>query len=113
MTNINTDMEVLNGAKGEMVQIWVDTQEEGNTESSVQELKYPPSCILIKMEHFQQGQSEGMEALTYLVFLVVKSIEIMMGKGQKHEVEHWQVTLDGTYAFMDYSAQGQTMEYLW
>ncbi len=50
MMNINTDMEMCNRVRGEVVQIWVDPQEGGGEETSVQEMQYPPSCILIKMD---------------------------------------------------------------
>ncbi|KAF8313898.1 uncharacterized protein EI90DRAFT_2948972 [Cantharellus anzutake] len=36
-----------------------------------------------------------------------------MGSGDKKVIKRRQITLDGAYAFTDYRAQGQTIEYLW
>ena len=97
-----------------VVHIWADPQEEGgSSEGLVQEMQYPPSCMLVKLARFWQGQVEGLEVSTMPLFLVVKMIKITSPKGQKLKVWHWQVTLDGAYAFMDYWAQGQMIEYLW
>ena len=52
-TNIDTDMDMSNGAQGQVVHIWVDPQEPaGNGESSVEDMQYPPACVLVKMEQF-------------------------------------------------------------
>ncbi len=103
MTNINTNMEMCNGVRGEVVQIWVDPQEEGaNEEMSVQEMQYPPSCILIKMDQTWEGQLEGLEENTILLFLITQMVEVVTQKGEKQRIQHQQVALDLLYAFMDY-----------
>ncbi len=71
MMNINTDMDMCNGVRGEVIHIWADPQEEGgNEETSVQEMWYPPSCVLIKMNRNQEGQVEGLEENTIPLFLI-------------------------------------------
>ncbi|SRR5258708_29481950 len=97
-----------------VVHIWADPQEEGgSSEGLVQEMQYPPSCMLVKLARFQQGQVGGLKALTMPLFPVVRMIKIKSPKGQKLKVQHQQVTLDGAYMFTDYQAQGQMIKYLW
>ena len=43
-----------------------------------------------------------MEVGTYPIFPIVKKVEYITVKGMKVQGDHWQVTLDGAYAFMDY-----------
>ncbi|KAF8328690.1 uncharacterized protein EI90DRAFT_3064271, partial [Cantharellus anzutake] len=46
------------------------------------------------------------------IFPVIRSLESFKGKVKKKVV--WrQITVEPAYAFTDYRAQGQTMEYLW
>ena len=113
MTNINTDLEIANGAQGEVVQIWTDPQEEcRDSTASVQNLKYPPSCVLVRMDRFRLGQIQGLEGSTIPLFPVLKMIEYITANGVKHKLQCWQVTLDGAYTFTNYQAQGQTIDYL-
>src|SRR5260370_40414190 len=102
MTNIDTDMQMSNRAHGEVVQIWSDPHEEGENNGSVEEMMYPPTCILIKRDQFQEAPMAGLEASTIPLFPVVKMIEYRTGNGKKQKVKHCQITLDGAYVFMDY-----------
>ncbi|SRR5258708_3034128 len=111
--NINTDMEMCNGARGEVVQIWADPQEGVNEETSVQEMQYPPSCILIKMDRTREGQLEGLEENTIPLFLITQTVDVVTQKGEKQRIQHQQVALDLLYVFTDYQAQGQTIKHLW
>ncbi|KAF8332839.1 uncharacterized protein EI90DRAFT_3054594, partial [Cantharellus anzutake] len=48
-TNLDTDIDVVNGVRGQIVGIWADPQDSDMT-GAVQEMKYPPSCALVKLE---------------------------------------------------------------
>ncbi|KAF8308355.1 uncharacterized protein EI90DRAFT_3109733, partial [Cantharellus anzutake] len=46
------------------------------------------------------------------IFPVIRSLQLFKGRAKKKVV--WrQITVEPAYTFMDYRAQGQTMEYLW
>ena len=82
--NTNTDMDMCNGVRGEVVHIWVDSwEEEANEETSVQEMQYPPSCVLIKMDRTWEGQLEGLEENTIPLFLITQMVEVVTQKGEK------------------------------
>ncbi|KAF8344278.1 uncharacterized protein EI90DRAFT_3029044 [Cantharellus anzutake] len=49
-TNLDIDIDVVNGVQGQIVGIWADPWEDSDTTGAVQEMKYPPSCALLKLE---------------------------------------------------------------
>lgn len=59
--NIETDLDVTNGARGEIVDIILDSDEPPISNEPVITLKCLPAYILIKMAHTRVTQLEGLE----------------------------------------------------
>ncbi|KAF8313528.1 uncharacterized protein EI90DRAFT_3083561 [Cantharellus anzutake] len=53
MITSNIDTDIANGARREIVDIWADPREEPQREGVVQNVKYPPCCVLVKMERIR------------------------------------------------------------
>ncbi|KAF8589174.1 hypothetical protein K439DRAFT_1286976, partial [Ramaria rubella] len=49
-TNIDTDLDVANGSRGEIVGIALDPREEKTGSSAIVALEYPPTYILVKLQ---------------------------------------------------------------
>ncbi|KAF8330074.1 uncharacterized protein EI90DRAFT_3017000 [Cantharellus anzutake] len=99
-TDINTDVDMANGARGDVIRTWPDPCEEGGNEGAS-----------LRAGAISTGTRD---TSTIPSFLVVKTTEYKAESGAKQKVERRQVTLDGAcYAFTDYRAQGQTIEYSW
>src|SRR6267154_866847 len=50
--NLETDLDIANGVRGELVEIVLDEQELGfSLTKAVVELEYPPVYVLIKLNH--------------------------------------------------------------
>ena len=49
-TNLDTDINITNGAQGHIVGIWADPCEDSEQREAVQDMAYPPSCVLVKLE---------------------------------------------------------------
>jgi hypothetical protein len=43
-------MDIEDGERGEVVSIWVDPREAVGEGEAIQEKKYPPNCILVKLD---------------------------------------------------------------
>ncbi|OCH87120.1 hypothetical protein OBBRIDRAFT_709540, partial [Obba rivulosa] len=48
-TNVKTDLDITNGARGEIIDIVLDPREPAPSAGNIVELKYPPAFILVKM----------------------------------------------------------------
>jgi hypothetical protein len=66
--NLDTDMDIANGVRGQIMEMWADPQEESGTMHSVQEMKYPPTCILVKLERFHGHEIEDLGEGTIPIF---------------------------------------------
>jgi hypothetical protein len=60
--NVQTDMDLANGARGEIVDIILDEREEDhNEEDAIVNLKYPPRMVLVKLLHCKAPKLDGLE----------------------------------------------------
>jgi hypothetical protein len=105
--NLATEADLTNGALGEIVDIILDIQEEGGAENGGKLLKYPPAMILFKAYHhtFWEIPRHTRRPHTHLPNL---HRALSKWKCQYHK----ELALDGAYAFTEFRAQGQTLEYV-
>ena len=57
-TNLDTDIDIANGARGHIEGIWADPCKESESTDAVQDMMYPPSCVQVKFEQYRGPQIE-------------------------------------------------------
>ena len=129
--NIETDLDIVNGVRGEIVKIVLDENEENYIPSqSIVYLKYLPEYILIKMILMKVSRLEGLDENVILLTSKEHSFVITQDS-QCQTVVYKQLLLTVVYvpvrdlpspcavpihhkvsmsAFTDYQSQGQTIK---
>ncbi|KAF8673089.1 helicase family, partial [Rhizoctonia solani] len=116
--NVQTDLDVANGARGTIVAIALDPDEPpievGQQKAKLSRL---PAYILVKMDRTRAGALRDLSQGTLPIVPVMQTYNIivptMQSDGQvsnvRRTVERWQFPITPAYAFTDYRAQGQTI----
>ena len=114
--NLETDLDVTNGARGEIVDIILHPDEPPISDEPIVTLRHLPSYILVKMNRTRATQLEGLEESTIPVQVATRSFQIKVRKpgGQyvTKTVRRRQFPMTAAYAFTDYRSQGQTIPYV-
>ncbi|KAF8076845.1 hypothetical protein FPV67DRAFT_1472856 [Lyophyllum atratum] len=114
--NIETDLDVTNGARGEVVDIILHPDEPPLGTSSIVDLSYLPLYILVKLHRTRATTLEGLEECVIPVEPATISHRMKMqtheGKTTQKTVRRRQFPLTAAYAFTDYRSQGQTLPYV-
>lgn len=109
-SNIDTDNDIANGARGEVVEIGLDEGEEMSEGGAVQRLKHLPRYILVKLDRTKALPMEGKERGTVPIEPQETDIYITLPvTGSRRRMVRSQFPLTAGYAFTDYRAQGQTL----
>ena len=112
--NVQTDLDITNGARGTIVDIKLDPEEPIHPTSHEVHLVYPPAYILVKLDRTRACTLSGLEnsvipveprTLTYNARFLQENNTII-----SKSVQRRQLPLTVAYAFTDYRSQGQTME---
>ncbi|CAK5283389.1 unnamed protein product [Mycena citricolor] len=112
--NVETDLDLTNGARGTIKDIILDPDEPPIGPESVVHLKRLPAYILVQFERTRAAQLSGLPSgvlpiqpakTTYLV----KSW-LSRGTSVNKTITRRQYPLTGAYAFTDYRLQGQTLK---
>ncbi|KAG1787287.1 uncharacterized protein HD556DRAFT_1247072 [Suillus plorans] len=107
--NIETDLDVANGARGEVVEIVLDEHKLNfSLRNAVVELHYPPAYILIKLNRTKAEVLENLDSGVLPLVPMQRTFRIMIG-GHEEVVTRMQLPLTPAYAFTDYQSQGQTI----
>ena len=101
-TNLDTDMDIMNGVQGQIIQICVVPHDEIHSSDCMQEMKYPASCILVKLERYGGQEIDELGEGTIPLYPIQQSFEILMPSGDKKVIHRRQLMMDGAYAFTDY-----------
>ncbi|CAK5284216.1 unnamed protein product [Mycena citricolor] len=113
-SNIETDLDLTNGARGVVQSIILDPEEGSIPNDSVVRLRKLPMFILVKFERTRASTLKGLEAgvlpiepgkTTYRV-----KTELPAGAAVTKTIQRRQFPLTGAYAFTDYRSQGQTLK---
>jgi hypothetical protein len=112
--NVETDLDITNGANGHIVGIVLHQDEEPHdAEHSVVHLQRLPLYILVKLRHTRAGKLTGLEECVIPIqpasqtmrikYVVEGNVEVTRNVVRK------QFPITPAYAFTDYRAQGQTI----
>jgi ATP-dependent exoDNAse (exonuclease V) alpha subunit len=109
--NVETDLDLANGAHGEITDFVLDKHETAFLPSApIVELAFPPAYILVKMDRTKAIQLEGLE----------KDVLPLVPLGRTFAIVHWkelktirrrQLPVTPAYVFTDYRSQGQTISH--
>jgi ATP-dependent exoDNAse (exonuclease V) alpha subunit len=112
-SNVETDLDVTNGARGEIVEIILDPREPPVGDGAIVELKYLPVYILVRLQRTRASRLEGLEPLVIPVEPTTVTSQIKLeaknGKTVTRSVKRRQYPITAAYAFTDYRSQGQTI----
>ena len=110
-SNVETDLDITNRARGEIIQIILDDKETSCSSSqSIVHLQYPPVYILIKMTSSKVARLKGLHDKVISLIPIERKFFIKTRNTTK-SVTHRQIPLTAAYAFMDYRSQGQTIHH--
>ena len=120
--NVQTDIDVANGAKGTVVGLVLHEDEE-SSDDSIRTLHHTPSCMFIKMDRTRAECLHRLQDDVIPIVPALKSFKItyteqvsdtvtgasVLQKKSK-TVQRRQFPVTGAYAFTDYRSQGQTID---
>jgi ATP-dependent exoDNAse (exonuclease V) alpha subunit len=113
--NIETDLDLTNGARGEIVDIILHPDEPPIPDEPVVNLKYLPSYVLIKLARTRATQLLGLEDGVIPVEVTSRNFQIKVKEKDKYimrTVQRRQFPITAAYGFTDYRSQGQTLRYI-
>lgn len=114
--NLETDLDVTNGARGEIVDIILDPDEPPIGNDPIVHLKKLPAYVLVKLTRTRATRLEGLDNAVIPVEMITTSMRITTktreGKAITRTVHRKQYPMTAAYAFTDYRSQGQTIPYV-
>ena len=115
-SNIETDLDVTNGARGEIVDIILHPDEPPLGDDPIVTLQHLPSYILVKLKWICTEQLEGLNEGVIPVEVATHSFQIKVrtsnSKYITRSVRCRQFPMTAAYGFTDYHSQGQTLPYV-
>ena len=116
MSNIKTDLDVTNGARGEIVDIILHPDEPALEDGLVVKLKYLPAYVLVKLTHTWASQLEGLDEGIIPVEVATQNFQIKVREANRkyvtQRVHCQQYPMTAAYGFTNYRSQGQTLPYV-
>ena len=114
--NIETDLDITNGVRGEIVDIILHPDEPPIANLPVIHLRYVPMYILVKLTRTRATALEGLQdnVIPIEPAITTYRIKIEQDKGRtvQKTVQRRQFPMTAAYAFTDYRSQGQTLPYV-
>ncbi|THG93156.1 hypothetical protein EW026_g8002 [Hermanssonia centrifuga] len=114
--NLETDLDLTNGARGEIVKIVLHPDEPEVGEDRVVHLQFLPLYVLVKMSRTRASTLPGLDEGVVPVEPVTSTMKIKLntrsGKTIQRTVHRRQFPITPAYAFTDYRSQGQTLPYV-
>ena len=112
-TNLETDLDVTNGARAEVVDIILHPDEPPIGNEPIVKLKYLPAYILVRMDRTRAAPLTGLDRGVIPVEPMTTRMNIKMnantGQSISRTVRRRQFPVTAAYAFTDYRSQGQTI----
>ena len=106
-SNIATDLDITNGARGVIADILLNP-EEPPLDGSIVTLKHLPQCILVKLNRTRATRLDGLEDGVIPIFPAKSSMQIVLDR-KTRTVTRLQYPVTAAYSFTDYRSQGQTI----
>ncbi|KIK13899.1 hypothetical protein PISMIDRAFT_17663 [Pisolithus microcarpus 441] len=115
--NVETDLDITNGACGVILDIFLHPQEPPlPADASEHHLQFIPTYILVKLTRTRTSHLPGLEASVIPVEPVMKTYSIRyidpQGTPVTGRVQQVQYPITPAYAFTDYRSQGQTLSHI-
>ena len=107
-SNIATDLDITNGARGTVVDIVLNPEEPPLGDSSIIALKHLPQCVLVKLNRMCTTRLDGLDDGVIPIFPAKSSMQITLAKKGK-TVTRFQYPVTAAYSFTNYRSQGQTI----
>ncbi|KAL1661745.1 hypothetical protein GGF50DRAFT_60440, partial [Schizophyllum commune] len=111
--NIDTNLDIANGARGHIERIVFDPREpDHGEEGSVVHLRYMPKYVLVKLERTRVQRLEGLQDRVVPIAPVKCGMKVTvrgLNKSTTRTINRRQLPVTPAYAFTDYRAQGQTL----
>ncbi|KAI0076306.1 hypothetical protein K474DRAFT_1645141 [Panus rudis PR-1116 ss-1] len=113
--NVETDLDIANGTRGEIVDIILDPEEPPlQTSGYIVKLTKPPAYVLVKLDWTRLPPLNGLPPGVVPIEPAKKSFTIHVPSSSsstpiKKTVSRRQLPITPAYAFTDYRAQGQTI----
>jgi hypothetical protein len=115
--NMETDLDVANGAQGEITRIVLHPAEPPVDQAqAIIKLRYLPLYLLIKLTKTKATQLAGLEHNVIPVQPVATNYRVKMklsnGQEVQRTIKRRQFAITSAYAFTDYRSQGLTIPYV-
>ena len=113
--NVETDLDVTNGARGEIVDIILHSDDPPVGDQPIIKLKCLLVYILVKLMRTRATKLNTLQEGVIPVEATLKTFQISVfvaSKHQKHTVHQQQFPLAAAYSFTGYRSQGQTIHYV-
>ena len=115
-TNIETDLDITNGARGVIVDVVLNPGEIYSKEAEEVATAKLPLYLLVKLDWTRTTPLEGLQEAVIPVEPMTQTLQIQLagkdGKTIRRTVKRRQFPVTPAYAFTDYRAQGQTIPYV-
>ena len=102
-SNIATDLDIMNGARGTVVDVILDPDEPPLNNSAIVSLKRLPQCVLFKLIRTRTACLDGLEEGVIPIFPANRSMQIILQRKIK-TVTRPQYPITAAYSFMDYQS---------
>ena len=109
--NLQTDLDITNGARGVITDIILNPDEPPLDEGPVVTLKHLPESVLVKLTRTRAAALPGLEEGVIPIQRISTKMQIHV-RGKSATVTRTQFPITGAYSFTDYRAQGQTIPYV-
>jgi len=109
--NLQTDLDITNGARGVIVDILLSRDEPPLEEGSTVALKCMPECVLVKLDRTRAAALPHLAEGVIPIQPIPSKMQLRI-RGKAHTVTRIQLPITGASAFTDYRAQGQTIPYV-
>lgn len=109
--NLQTDLDITNGARGVIVDILLSRDEPPLEEGSMATLKFVPECVLVKLDRTRAAALPHLGEGLIPIQPIASKMQIQV-RGKARTVTRTQLPVTGAYSFTDYRAQGQTIPYV-
>ena len=107
--NIQTDADLVNGSRGEIVDIILDPDEPLiDKDTKVVKLTRPLSYVLVKFEHTRLQTLPGLPPKVVPIAPAKRTLSYKpAGSLTAITASRWQLPITGAYTFTDYQSQGE------
>ena len=110
--NLETELDITNGARGTITDVILDPRESCRDQSPVCRLQYLPKYILVRLERTKISHLSQLDDNVIPIEPMTISMELEKDeKSTCRSIQRTQYPITGSYAFTDYRSQGQTISH--